>query len=154
MSTSHKFRIKAESFVISESKLCFAHIRLEARMIGKLGLIMVVVKDMDRSVAFYRDVLGLKLVMQHPKWTQFDCGNIQVGLHPEGEEVKVRTESGCTFGFYVDDINKTVADLKSKGARFHVDVLQEEFGLWALLADPDGYGIQIVQMSAAYAGNV
>ncbi len=114
-------------------------------MIGKLGLIMVVVKNLDRSVAFYRDVLGLKFTMQQPKWAQFDCGNIQLGLHPEGEEVKASPTSGCTFAFYVDNIDKTVRELKANGAKMLSEVRQEEFGLWALVADPDGYGIQLVQ---------
>ena len=45
-------------------------------MIGKLTTIMVVVKDMKRSVQFYRDVLALPLGMESPHWSQFDLGNV------------------------------------------------------------------------------
>lgn len=50
-------------------------------MIGKLGTLMVVVKDMDRSVKFYCDVLGLKVKSRTPEWTALDAGNIEIGLH-------------------------------------------------------------------------
>ena len=64
-----------------------------AKMFGKLGLVMIVVRDMERSVAFYRDVLGLRLLIRQDNWSQFDAGNIILGLHPEGEEVHVSPES-------------------------------------------------------------
>lgn len=114
-------------------------------MIGKLQTIMVVVKDMERSVKFYRDVLGLKLEYQTPDWSQLSAGNIGVGLHPEGKEVKVSPSMGCTFGFHVDDIQKTVADLKTKGARVFMEPRKEDFGWLAIVGDPDGYSIQLYQ---------
>lgn len=119
-------------------------------MIGKLGLIMIVVKDMDRSVAFYRDVLGLTLLFKQNNWSQFDAGNILIGLHPEGEEVKVSPTSGCTFAIYVDDMTKAVSELKRRGGQFGIEPRTEPFGRWALLRDPDGYGIQITEMSHGY----
>ncbi|HEV8523403.1 MAG TPA: VOC family protein [Terriglobales bacterium] len=117
-------------------------------MIGKLGLIMVVVKDMDRSVRFYRDVLGLRLEFTIPQWSQFDAGNIKIGLHPEGEQVKVSPTSGCTFGFEVTNIESTVAELKRKGASFLMEPHKEDFGWLAAVSDPDGYIIQIFQTAA------
>ena len=39
-----------------------------------LGQIAVTVIDLDRAVAFYRDVLGLKFLMQVPGMAFFDLG--------------------------------------------------------------------------------
>lgn len=115
-------------------------------MIGKLQTIMVVVKDMKRSVQFYRDVLGLTLEYESPQWSQFNAGNIGVGLHPEGKEVKVSPTSGCTFGFHVDDIQKAASDLKAKGAQMIMEPRKEQgFGWLAIVGDPDGYYIQLFQ---------
>ena len=115
-------------------------------MIGKLQTIMVVVSDMKRSVAFYRDVLGLNLEYETPQWSQFNAGNIGVGLHPEGKQVKVSPTSGCTFGFHVGDIQKTVSDLQAKGAKVFMEPRKEDFGGWlAIVGDPDGYYIQLYQ---------
>lgn len=119
-------------------------------MVGKLGLLMIVVSDMERSVRFYRDVLGLTMLFQQNNWSQFDAGNIIIGLHPVGEEVKVGPTSGCTFGIYVDDIVKSVSELKNRGGHIAVEPRTEPFGRWALLKDPDGYNIQIVEMKSGY----
>ena len=117
-------------------------------MIGELKLIMLVVRDMGRSVRFYRDVIGLKLMFETPGWAQLDAGNIQLGLHPESERLKTKPSEGCSFGFYVKDIQQTVNDLRAKGATVTMEPKKEEFGMLALVADPDGYTEQLFQESA------
>ena len=114
-------------------------------MIGKLGLIMLVVKDMERSTQFYRDVLGLEVVFQSPGWTHLDAGNIHVGLHPEGKAKSAPT-MGCTFGFYVADVRKTADELKAKGVPMILEPKEEDFGWLAIVADPDGYAVQLGEM--------
>jgi predicted enzyme related to lactoylglutathione lyase len=114
-------------------------------MIGRLDLIMVVVKDMQRSAAFYRDVLELEPTYESPDWTQLSAGPISIGLHLEGEEVKVKPDSGCTFGFAVPDVRKTADELKRKGVRFIREPRKEDFGWHALFTDPDGYVLQLVE---------
>jgi carbon storage regulator CsrA len=42
---------------------------------------IVFVSDMARSVAFYRDVLGLSLRFESPEWTEFDTPGSTVALH-------------------------------------------------------------------------
>jgi lactoylglutathione lyase len=116
-------------------------------MFGKLGLVMVVVRDMERSVAFYRDVLGLKLLIQQSNWSQFDAGNILIGLHPEGDEVKVGPTTGISIGIYVDDIDQAVIEIRRRFGKIAVGPRPEPFGRWALVFDPDGYSIQIIEMA-------
>lgn len=115
-------------------------------MIGKLGLVMVVVKDMQRSTAFYRDVVGLNLMFQSAEWTQFDAGTIHVGLHAASEQLHAQAFNGVQFGFYVSDIQKTVDELKKKGAHIVKPPVKEDFGWLAIFSDPDGYHIQLGQM--------
>jgi predicted enzyme related to lactoylglutathione lyase len=114
-------------------------------MIGKLTVVMVVVKDMSRSVAFYRDVLGLKLSFETPGWSELDAGGIHIGLHPEGKDVKVSPTMGCTIAFQVDDIQKAFQDLRAKGAKVIMEPKEEDFGWLGIAADPDGYAIQFAQ---------
>ena len=115
--------------------------------VGKLGLVMMVVKDMERSVAFYRDVVGLKILFKQDNWSQFEAGNIIVGLHPEGEQVKVSPTTGMSLGIYVDDIMRATSELKRRGGRLAIEPRTEPFGRWALLHEPDGYNIQIIEMA-------
>src|SRR5437870_5356050 len=116
-------------------------------MFEKLGLVMVVVSDMSRSVAFYRDVLGLNLRFETPDWTEFDVGGVKLALHIAGPHLSVNPDGGVGFGFYVQDIESTLADLAARGARV-VHKSQEEFGVLALIPDPDGYIVQICQPKA------
>jgi len=115
-------------------------------MIGKLTTIMLIVKDMDRSVAFYRDVVGLKLELHTPYWSSLSAGNITLGLHPESEHSKVAPSLGCTFGFEVSDIRSLVQELKSKGVAMMMEPIHEDFGWLGIFTDPDGYPVQLVQL--------
>jgi catechol 2,3-dioxygenase-like lactoylglutathione lyase family enzyme len=119
-------------------------------ILGKLGLVMIVVRDMERSVAFYRDVLGLTLLFKKDNWSQFDAGNVLIGLHPEGEEVKVSPTSGMSLGIYVEDVTRAAAEVKRRGGHNEIEPRPEPFGRWALAQDPDGYGIQLIELARGY----
>ena len=112
-------------------------------MVGKLSVIMVVVKDMERSKRFYGEVLGLKPQHDSPEWAQFDAGNISVGLHKESDRLKVEPHEGMQFGFEVEDIQKATEDLKKKGVHFVREPHKEEFGWLAIFKDPDGHHLQL-----------
>jgi lactoylglutathione lyase len=116
-------------------------------MIGKLGLVMVVVKDMKRSIAFYRDVLGLRLKFETPEWTQLDAGNIEVGLHAESEHLKSHETNSVQIGLFVADMQKAVDELKAKGVHIIMPPKKEDFGWLAIVSDPDGYHIQLGQLA-------
>ena len=118
-----------------------------AKMFGKLGLVMIVVRDMERSVVFYRDVLGLKLLIHQDNWSQLDAGNLILGLHPEGEEVHVSPTTGMSIGIYVDDMDAAVTEIRRRFGRVAIGPRREPFGRWALVFDPDGYSIQIIEMA-------
>ncbi|MFZ0913886.1 MAG: VOC family protein [Candidatus Korobacteraceae bacterium] len=117
-------------------------------MIGKLTTIMLIVKEMERSVAFYRDVVGLKLEIHTPDWSSLSAGNITLGLHPESQYSKVAPTLGCTFGFEVSDIQSLVQELKSKSVPMMMEPIHEDFGWLAIFTDPDGYPVQLVQLEA------
>ena len=49
--------------------------------LSTIGQIAMVVKDVPRAVAFYRDVLGMKFLFQAPpKLAFFDCGGVRLML--------------------------------------------------------------------------
>jgi methylmalonyl-CoA/ethylmalonyl-CoA epimerase len=48
--------------------------------IQNIGQISIIVKDVDRATAFYRDVLGLKLLFSVPSMAFFDCGGVRLML--------------------------------------------------------------------------
>jgi predicted enzyme related to lactoylglutathione lyase len=48
--------------------------------ITNIGQISIVVKDVERATAFYRDVLGLPLLFTVPSMAFFDCGGVRLML--------------------------------------------------------------------------
>jgi catechol 2,3-dioxygenase-like lactoylglutathione lyase family enzyme len=71
---------------------------------------IVYVSDMQRSVAFYRDVLGLPMKFTSPGWTEFATGSTTVALHGAGtapsgaEQVSLPPSGQAQLGFMVDDL--------------------------------------------------
>ena len=81
-------------------------------MLSKPDYLMVNVSDMSRSIAFYRDLLGLKLRFDSPGWTEFDTGSTTLALHatsspaPPRDPARREPPAGtCSFGFSVDDVS-------------------------------------------------
>ncbi len=116
--------------------------------------VMVTVSDMARSVKFYRDVLGLTLKYETPEWTEFDTGKTTLALHgggkpmPKMESDKMENYAGtCSVGFYVEDLDRSFGELKSKGAQFVMPPTRREGeGIkLALCLDPDGLVISIAE---------
>ena len=94
-------------------------------MFSKVDYVMVNVSDMRRSVAFYRDTLGLRLKFESPAWSEFETGATTLALHAgtraAGSEAATQAgpEAGtCSLGFSVPDLNSTYAELRERGARF------------------------------------
>jgi len=88
--------------------------------LSQIGQIAISVKDVDTAVAFYRDVLGLKLLFQAPPGLAFfDCGGVRLMLaRPEKPEFD---HPASTLYFKVADIQQATATLKSRGVRFEED---------------------------------
>ena len=52
----------------------------------KLVYAIKFVADMDKAVAFHRDVLGLMLTFQSPEWREFLTGDTTLALHAASEQ--------------------------------------------------------------------
>lgn len=118
-------------------------------MITGLYTIWCQVSDMEASVAFYRDVLGLKLSYSSPHWSQFDLGNGQLGLHPrlaESSGPLGQYASGWMLGLSTNDLKGLRAKLEAAGAQFHGDYHAIPGGLVLDFSDPDGNQIEAGQM--------
>lgn len=115
--------------------------------VGSLDHVYYWVTDMDRAVAFYEEVLGLKLLRRDGgNWAEFDAGPVRLALHAavEGHPVE---PGGATVAFRVDDVEAARADLEARGVAIdHAG----EVGTWARYAtfrDPDGNTVQVIEYS-------
>jgi len=60
----------------------------------RVNYAIVFVSDMSRSVAFYRDAVGLPLRFESPGWTEFATEGATLALHAGGEGVPRRAARG------------------------------------------------------------
>jgi predicted enzyme related to lactoylglutathione lyase len=117
--------------------------------LGPLGQIHISVTDVERSVAFYRDVLGVSHLFTVPGQPMafFASGDVRLYLGiPESEEFTSR----CVLYFRVDDLDAEVARLTDLGVTFldtpHVVHRDGSTELWmTALRDPDGHHILLMQ---------
>jgi lactoylglutathione lyase len=117
----------------------------------KLDYIIVYVSDMQRSTAFYRDVLGLPLKFTSPGWTEFNLGATTIALHTTGESISPLHQAlppagQAQLGFIVDDLQSIYDSLKAQDVPFSLPPQKQQSGLTiAVLHDPDGLGITLQQ---------
>ena len=73
----------------------------------RLSHAIVFVQEMERSVAFYRDVVGLPLRFQSPAWSEFAAGGATFALHlaeNAGPGPAPEQAGACRPGFSVPDL--------------------------------------------------
>jgi lactoylglutathione lyase len=106
------------------------------------------VADMERSVTFYRDVLGLALASRSgDEWAEFDTGAVRVALHGAGDD-RDRPDGG-TVVFRVGDLDASKLRLEGLGVTFDEHIGEVEgLGRFASFADPDGNRIQLFEYDA------
>jgi catechol 2,3-dioxygenase-like lactoylglutathione lyase family enzyme len=124
--------------------------------LGAIGQIHVSVEDVDRSVAFYRDVLGISFLFQVPGQPMafLDCGGVRLYLgRPESPEFR----SNPLLYFRVEDLEEAYESLAARGVAFrdrpHVVHRTDASELWmAFFADPDGNVLALMSEVARPAG--
>ncbi len=84
--------------------------------LNALGQIAVIVRDLDKAVAFYRDVLGVQFLFQASNLAFFNCGGIRLMLGPP--ETPEFDHPGSILYFKVDDLNAAFETLSGRGVSF------------------------------------
>jgi catechol 2,3-dioxygenase-like lactoylglutathione lyase family enzyme len=85
--------------------------------ISKIGNLILAVSDLERSLRFYRDILGLKVVRTIPgDFVFLDGGGVTLALRqaPGIGSGQCRDE----LSFETDDVRAVYAELQSKGVSF------------------------------------
>ena len=108
--------------------------------LSKIGQISVIVHDVQKATAFYRDTLGMKFLFEFPNLAFFDCGGVRLMLTlPEKPEFD---RPASIIYYKVDDIQSAFDVLSSRGARFegnpHLIARMPDHDLWmAFFRDVD-----------------
>jgi lactoylglutathione lyase len=120
---------------------------------------MLRVGNLERSLAFYRDLLGMRLLRRK----DYPDGRFTLAFVGYGDEDRntvielthnwdaERYDLGTGFGHValgVEDVYKACADLKAKGAKVVREPGPMKHGgsEIAFIEDPDGYRIELIQL--------
>ncbi len=79
--------------------------------------VAITVKEVDRATAFYRDELGLALLMTAPNMAFFNCGGVR--LYLSSGPASEHTERNSFLYFKTPDINAFLAEAKTKNISIH-----------------------------------
>ncbi len=114
--------------------------------LSEISQIAVTVSDLNRSRAFYQEVLGMKFLFDAGPMSFFQCGTIRFAI---GTSDKPASPGATILYFRVPDIQQAYTLLQAKGIEFtqspHLVAKMPDHDLWlAFLRDPDANPIGLM----------
>ena len=130
----------------------------------RLAHTMIRVKDLDRTLAFYTGILGMK-VLRQKDYPEGKFTNTFIGYGPEETSTVIELthnwgqqedyDKGNGWGHLaleVPDVYETCAKLAAAGARISRPAGPMKHGtrVIAFIEDPDGYKIEVLERHGRY----
>jgi catechol 2,3-dioxygenase-like lactoylglutathione lyase family enzyme len=126
--------------------------------ISRAGAILAV-SDFERSLGFYRDVLGLEVeaLYDDPAYATLTAAGARLSLAEQGHPAEDRpgvtmtapddaSQANVVIVLEVSDARAVYAELDSRGARFLAEPYEPPWGGCRFFCvDPDGYLVEIEQ---------
>ena len=100
--------------------------------ITKIGQVAMMVQDVDRAVAFYRDVLELPFLFRFGDLAFLQCGEVRLLL--EKPQPGAETLGNSILYYQVPDMQQAYATLQERGVNFidepHLIAKMADHDLW------------------------
>ncbi len=108
-------------------------------------------EDLNNLLPFYRDVLGLKVVMESPDFVMLGADSLEAPSLGLGTHSEVHGHNADPSRFMIqlasDDIKVDWKRLKEAGVVFIEDPTGDGYISIATLKDPEGNLVQLIQLS-------
>jgi len=105
---------------------------------------MLGISDLEKSIPFYRDQLGLKLTAQFEGFAFFDAGGVTLALSRGLAQATGRGAGATEVVFSVEHVRAAYDALRRQGVEFSNEPRVISPGNWgADFRDPDGYILSI-----------
>ena len=120
---------------------------------NQVGYVILFVADLERSVAFYRDVIGVPFKLQGDGYVEFVTEGAKFGLYGRSrlEELTGQdsTDPGRPGGevvFLVGDVDAEAERLRAAGATILKGPVDRPWGHRTLhVEDPDGFVVELAE---------
>lgn len=119
--------------------------------VKEIGLSWIVVKDVKAAVAYYTNVVGLKLMEFHEEygWAELEGhqGGSRLGIAQENPQEQVKAGQNAIMTFTVSNIEAAKAEMVKKGAKCEGDILEVPGHVkMQTIVDQDGNRFQICEL--------
>jgi catechol 2,3-dioxygenase-like lactoylglutathione lyase family enzyme len=116
-------------------------------LVSRLNIVFLYVSDLERSIRFYRDLLGIPL--EHDphddSWAEATlAGGIRFALHQAPTETGELGSGTVRLDFEVAGIDAAAEQLRAAGVEVG-EVARESWGSACTIVDPDGYRIELFE---------
>lgn len=121
-------------------------------MFQRINAVILLVRDMKKSIEFYNNVLGMEKKQESEDWVEFLKQGTVLALHPKkktkNHQKQEATKSGnILIGFNIGDLESVCNDLNKKNVKFYKNLKNESFGKHAIIEDPEGNLISLAEMA-------
>ncbi|HSS59487.1 MAG TPA: VOC family protein [Solirubrobacteraceae bacterium] len=117
-----------------------------ARVVSGVDFVSLPTRDLERSVAFYEQTLGLERSAYRPErnHAEFETGTVTLNvLDPERMGIGSFTPNANVIALHVDDVEEARATLTARGVTFAGDTFDTGVCHMAFFADPDGNALML-----------
>jgi catechol 2,3-dioxygenase-like lactoylglutathione lyase family enzyme len=113
--------------------------------------ILLTVKDLDTSIHFYRDILGLTLDQRYKTFAMLNAGAVGVYLSTKPwsfDKQEAAKGAGIFPHFEIDNMDVLVSTLKKNNVMLLQEPQSYSWGKECFALDPDGYQWSFVELAA------
>jgi catechol 2,3-dioxygenase-like lactoylglutathione lyase family enzyme len=114
-----------------------------------LAVVTLWSEDVPRTTDFYRDILGLPLLMIDRGRPHFDLGGAYLVILP-GQSHKAEGGRFPVLAFAVDDLEAVVHQLESQGVELPWGVEEDSDSRWVMFHDPGGNLLEIAKFGSGH----
>ncbi|HKD79422.1 MAG TPA: VOC family protein [Candidatus Angelobacter sp.] len=112
--------------------------------LSRIAAIMLGVRDLPKAVDFYKEKLGLTLIMQEPSLALLQCGTVMLGLSRGHVNMAPHVAGATEVVFGVDNVRAAHKALTDRGLEFISEPRQATPTEWvAHFKDVDGHVLSI-----------
>ncbi len=116
----------------------------ELVQLSRISAVMLGVRDLPLSLAFYQGKLGLKVLMQEPQLALLQCGTVMLGLSPGHTRSAPHIAGATEVVFQVESVRAARNNLIAQGVVFMSEPRQITPTDWAAhFKDPDGHLLSV-----------
>lgn len=113
--------------------------------------VTLTVKDLDASICFYTEVLGLPIDRRYHSGTDTEIaflgsGETKVELIHYENQSDAMIGNGVSIGFSVESVTEKLASIKGSGIPVVSDIVQPNPHVrFFYVTDPDGFRVQLLE---------